>query len=283
MIATRTMTVLVCCVLLAGCGAPLGGGDRAADTPTLTPVAPPTDDPATRLVAPGVTASGSVEAATLADSHVSTLSERSYRLRTVQTVYTSDGQLRERFLVDTTVRQPDRFLSRVETTGPSAPVILGRPPASASFWSNGTVYLRALSRDGETTYNEYERASQAASWRYWARTAPFGGSGGSSRTFIADVFGSVQTTRVPDAGAASSIQLAGDRADGPLLGVAEPRNLTLEATVSEEGYLVRLVLRFTGELEGESVRVSRRVVYSEVGTARIERPPWTGRALTGSG
>lgn len=283
--ATRALTCALL-VVLAGCGGlPLGGGGDGRPTPlgeTTTPAPLPTDAPADTRLAPGVTGAGVTKPRTLADAHAGLLANTSYRLVTTRTVRGTDGTLRQRLSLNLSLA-PDRgYLVHVATAGPRAPVFLGTPPAEATFWSNGSIYLRSLTRDGETTYNEFQPIDGAGTWQYWARTVPFGGPAGTPRNFVGDTLAAVPTRVNGRVGVEpATYRVVGDRATDSLEGFDDPGEVRLVATVTEAGLVRSVSLSYTTTVDGEAVRVERTVRYERVGNTSAPRPPWADRALDG--
>jgi hypothetical protein len=278
----RTVPVAVAAVLLlAGCNA-APSLDGTTPTETVTPA----DVPADYDYAPGVTVDGVTEPATLAEAHERVLAETSYRITANRTVRDANGTLREQLLVDVAVADDRTFLASAATRGPAAPVFLGRPPANGTYWSNGSVYVRKLTRDGGTTYNEFEGPSSGAgTWRYWTRTVPFGGEQATPERFYRSLFAAVPTRVAGESGAgnATTYRLVGDAVvtERFQTEVTDVRDVRLTATVRQDGLVQLLTLRYVGEVDGTPVRVERTVRYRDVGTTAVERPPWFEKAVGG--
>lgn len=273
----RLAVALVVLVVLAGCGGSPFATPSSA--PTVTPVPVPEGD--RDGLAPGVTDDGVELPGVLADAHAASLSNRSYRLVTTRTVRYENGTLRERLHLELALGTDRSYLVATETAGPAAPVFLGRPPAAAAFWSNGSTYVRRLTRGEETTYTTFQPAEGAGTWQYWARTVPFGGQEASPRNFIDRTFTSVPTsvTDRTTVDGTTAYRLAGSRATGPLPEVGTPRSVDLRATVTADGLVRSLTLTYAGTVDGEPVTVRRTVGYQGVGNTTVERPAWTDRAL----
>lgn len=278
----RVTPVVVAVLLLAGCSGPPTLTDPDPTTATVTPV----DVPADYAYAPGVTEAGVTEPDTLAVAHESVLAGSSYRITSNRTVRYANGTLREQLLVDVALAADGTYLASAATRGPAAPVFLGRPPANGTYWSNGTVYVRKLTRDGRTTYNQFETpGSGAATWQYWTRTVPFGGEQATPRRFYESLFAAVPVRVVGEvsAGNATTYRLVGEepRTTQFVDEVADPRNVRLVATVRDDGLVESLSLRYEGEVDGATVRVVRTVRYRNVGSTTVERPPWFEKAVEG--
>jgi hypothetical protein len=271
----RLPGLLAVLVVLAGCGA----GPFATPEPTVTPVPVPEGDRGS--LAPGVSDEGVERPGVLAAAHADALTNRSYRLVTSRTVRYENGTLRERLRLELALSADRHYLVDAETAGPEAPVFIGKPPATATFWSNGSTYTRRLTRDGETTYTRFQPTDGAGTWQYWARTVPFGGRQGSPRNFVEETFTTVPTsiTGRTAVGNTTAYGLAGTRATDPLPGVDEPHSVVLRATVTADGLVKSVTLRYAGTVDGEAVSVERTVRYEGVGNTTVGRPAWTDRAL----
>jgi hypothetical protein len=170
-------------------------------------------------------------------------------------------------------------------------VFLGRPPANGTYWSNGTTNVRALTRDGSTTYNEFGApGSIGATWRYWARTVPFGGEQGTPQRFYTDLFASVPVEVVdrsqPNESATTdltSYRLVGRRVAENQFAeeFSAVRDVRLVATVRADGLVTSMSLRYTADVDGATVDVVRTIRYRGVGTTTAERPPWFEKAVGG--
>jgi hypothetical protein len=275
-------------LLTAGCGGLAPGGDSAGDEPTesLTPVAVPeagADYP------PGLTADGISAPARLSQAHGRALANQSYRLRSNRTTYFTNGTVRSRIDLDLRLARNRTHLAAVETAGPEAPVVLGRPPARARYWSNGTLYLSRVTRDGRTTYS-LTRATQSpfATWQYWSGTAAFGGESSYRASRYETIFRAIPTRVVGNrtVNGTTYYRLAGRRTTdasftaGPAdsVGPAGP-GPALRATVTEDGFVRSLRLHYRAFVDGEEYTVDWRITYRGVGNVTVGEPPWLGRAV----
>ena len=278
------VVVIAAAVFLAGCsGVPLLD-DGGASTPTdeAPTVGPPAVDPP-----PGVLSLQVANPAELGRAHARAIENRSYVLTSNRTVRYEDGTLRSRMVTRVAVEEGPGFLVRISTAGPAAPVLLGRPPASAVYWSDGETYLRRLTREGETTHVETEPPGTWIGTRsFWTTSVPFGGRNNRPSTYYASVFSAVPTRvtgpTTVDGTATYRIENDGDRPfpDGSFPGRVESvHDVSLVALVDSDGLVRRLDLRYAGTVEGESVRVERRIRYSDVGSTTVGRPSWYEKAV----
>lgn len=279
----RAVTVVVVLVLLAGCnGAPSLDGPGSATTETVSPV----DVPADYAYAPGVTDAGVTDPLVLAEAHESVLVNTSFRLTANRTVRYANGTLREHLSVDVAVTADGTYLASAATAGPAAPVFLGRPPANGTYWSNGSVYVRKLTRDGRTTYTRFEPPGNGAgTWQYWTRTVPFGGEQATPGAFYGALFADVPSqvdgqTRTDDGTAyrVSGTSATSSRDADELRDVG---NVRLVATIRDDGLVESLSLRYQAVVDGQPVLVERTVRYRAVGSTAVERPSWFEKAVEG--
>ncbi|MEF8841045.1 MAG: hypothetical protein V5A62_05405 [Haloarculaceae archaeon] len=290
----RTVLGIVCLLVLAGCGGsgpfvdgPSDGSGDPGTTPTVSPAPLPET---TAEFPPGVSRRGVVAPERLAQGHETTIANTSYTVRSNRTVVYANGSIRSLLVVEVALARNRTFLATAATAGPKAPVFLGVPPARATFWSNGSVYVRRFTAGGETTYNQYDPGQQfAGTWRYWTRTVPFGGRSGRPGSFYAGTFGAV-TTRVTGrttSGNASLVRLAGGGTRGSVQGTPldgggsldAVRNVSLRATVGPRGVVRSLTVDYDATADGRPVHVHWTVHYLAIGETTVRRPPWFDRAV----
>lgn len=261
-------------VLLAGCPA-VGPGSTPAPAPGEYP--------------PGVTGEGVVDARELARAHDRTIENASYTLVSNRTFRYTNGTVASGLSVRLELAADRSFFVTASTAGEAGPQFLGEPPATGQFWSNGTVYVRALTREGGTTYNQFTPPDNyVGTWRYWRATVPFGGQDGHARETIDSVFGDVPTkvTGVRTVDGTAVYTLAGEGTVAGEFAKAGTRpvgNVTLRAEVTESGLLRRMDLAYVTFLDDQSVRVEWTLAYTGVGNTTASRPPWFERALAEGG
>lgn len=285
-VALLALAMLVVAAAVVGTGA---GGPAASSEPAATATPEPTTF---RTVAgdrypPGLSAEGVVDPVLLGRAHEEALEGESYTLSSNRTVRYANGTLRSQLGVRVRLAGNRSYLARARTAGPYAPVFLGRPPAHGVYWSNGTVYARRLTRDGERVYNTFEPAnglSGAGRWQYWTTTVPYGGGLRDPERLYGQVFGamsvSVITTHEPD-GRRRHVLLGGADRVPSFLDGADARNVTVSASVSDRGVVRSFQVRYETTVDGKDVVVEWRIRYDDVGRTTVERPPWLDRALRG--
>jgi hypothetical protein len=271
----RTAVVVCLLVVLAGCNAP--AGDATTETPATTATAAPV--PADSTLAPGVTKEGVVDPERLAAAHRGAIRNRSYTLAANRTVRYANGTLRSGLWLRVRLGERRTYRATASTAGSEGPVFLGEPPATAEFWGNGSVYVRRFAHDGEQTYNTFEPVRGAGTWQYWVRTVPFGGGVGSPRRFIGDLFATVPTRLDGTTRNTTAYRLVGDSATGPVEGIDGVSEVRLTAVVRADGLVRSISLQYAGRVDGEPIRVTRRVRYERVGRTTADRPPWFDRAI----
>jgi hypothetical protein len=288
MVARPTVALALGALLVtAGCsGLSPGGGEPS---PSFTP-APVPDAPG--AYPPGVTADGVVAPDRLARAHVRTIENVSYRLHSNRSTYYTNGSLRSRIDLDLRLSRNRSHLARVRTAGPRGPVILGRPPASAVYWSNRSVYASRVTRGDDTIYSVLDAsANPFATWNYWSGTAGFGGESSHPAARYAGIFRDVPTTLAGETttDGTTVYRLQGRRtrgaafAVGPVdaAGPAGPEP-ALRATVTGDGLVRSLHLRYRAFQDGEEYVVDWRIRYRQVGNVTVEEPPWLDRAVAGT-
>lgn len=276
---------LVLAVILAGCGGALLGEDRS---PPATATA--TSNQSTMLPPPGISSLRVLNPSALGRAHARAVENASYVVVSNRTVTRPNGSLRSRLTTRVAVDDRGHFLATAETAGPDAPVFIGESPATATYWSNGTVYLRTLSHDGRTTYTQYEPpATWIGTRAYWTEAVPFGARSNRPATFYAAVFDAVPARVVGETsihgtpvlrleGPIDETDTVGDLPDDP----DSVSNVTLVALVDQDGLVRALDLRYVGTLDEKPVRVNWSIRYSAVGSTEVERPPWYDRAVNES-
>jgi hypothetical protein len=229
------------------------------------------------------------DANALADAHVAATGNTSYTLVSNRTVRYTNGSLVSRLGVRLRLAADRQFHVSTATAGPDGPLFLGSPPAAAEYWSNGTVYVRALTRDGRTTYNQFSPPdSFVGTWRYWRSTVPFGGQDGHARETVANLFADVPTDVVATrtVGTATRYRLEGSGATGDSFakaGSGPVGDVRVEATVTESGLVRQFHLSYVTFVDGRSARLDWTLRYQHVGNTTAPRPGWFDRAVGGAG
>ncbi|MDS0221811.1 hypothetical protein NDI54_10680 [Haloarcula sp. S1AR25-5A] len=273
--------LVVAVVLTAGCG---GFGFGSVDGPStpVTPAPVPTSTEST--YPPGVGSTGVTNPSRLGSVHGDHLNETGYTLVTNRTVRYPNGSLRSQLRISVAVDANRTYLANISIRGPEAPVLLGRPPATASFWSDGDTYLRRLTRDNRTIYNEYDPPdSYAGTWRYWVYTAALTGRPAADVTRTISPF-QTRTAEVRRADGTAYV-VRGDqlRADQPSAAWESRDNTSLVAHVTQSGLVRYYRTEYTMPADGEQVTVTRTVEFSAVGNTTVGPPPWADRARSTAG
>lgn len=252
-----------------------GGGPAETATPTDSTPFPP-----------GLTREGVTEPGALGAAHEASIDGEGYVLLSNRTVRYENGTVRSRLALRVALGVNDTYLAEAATAGPHAPKFLGLPPARATYWSNGTLYLRRAADGNATTYNSFVPPNgDVASPQYWVSTVAFGGRvGNRPGTFFESVFASVPTRiEVRTPGPTDTYRLVNRgtirTSDPPFAGeVSNVRDVVLIARVDERGVVRSLHLGYTGVVGGETVRVDRDIAYRAIGNTTVGRPPWFERA-----
>jgi len=270
-------------VLLAGCNGLTGAGEP---TPTVTAAEVPAEAAA---YPPGIDDGGATAPDVLAAAHSDRVENRSYVLVSNRTVRYTNGTVRSALSVRVALADDRSYLVRVRTDGSEAPVLVGRPPANATYWSDGETYARKLTRGDRTTYTLFSPPDQyTATWRFWTQTVAFGGGSGYAGGTIRDTFGAVPTTLdgTVTRNGTELYRLTGEGTTvaGRMAPELDTVNaVTLEAAVGRNGVVRRIAYRVDGDIDGTTVTVDRTIEYRRVGSTTVEAPPWLDRARNESG
>ncbi|WP_255150421.1 DUF7537 family lipoprotein [Halorarius halobius] len=270
------VAVVAVLALLAGCsGTPVGD---ATPTRTITPVEVPASD----RIAPGVTADGVVDPQALGAAHAGALDDRSYTLTANHSSTYANGSVRSAYDVRVWLSADRDYRAVSRTAGPEAPVLLGAPPASGEFWSNGTTYVAAVSHANETRYNRFRPPDgYAGTWRYWIEAVALDGDPAAA---VAGVTRAADPEPVGKRSVGGTVvyTLVGDSTTAPAGSDAlvDARDAGVTVNVTETGLVRSYTLRYTATTAaGATVTVVRRVRYGNVGATTVERPDWFDRAV----
>ncbi|MFB6171932.1 MAG: hypothetical protein ABEJ23_05310 [Haloarculaceae archaeon] len=273
---------VVSLVVLAGCSGLVPSAPGGPATPTVTPAPVPPTPPAAE---PFVDAAGTVDGGALARAHAARLRDTSFTVATTRTATYRNGSLASRLDVRLRVPDTDGYSVSVAVAGPAGPEFLGRPPARATFWSNGTVYVRRLDAGDRTIYNRFDPPfDYAGTRRYWLDVVALDGP---PRRDVEGAFGSFRTrvtARTRD-GDATVYRVVGTnpRSTGFVddnEDVAAVRDASLAARVTAAGLVRSYRVTYTAETPtGAVVSVTRRVRYERVGNTTVSRPAWYARAV----
>ncbi len=269
------VTLVALAVVLAGCPA-LGGGGTSTTT-QVTPVPVPSPD----AWPPGVGPEGVEDPTALAEAHTTSVENASYTLVSNRTIRGANGSLLS--LLDVTIRlAADRtYHVSARTAGPAAPLLLGLPPARAEFWSNGTVYLRAVPGPDGVVVNRFSPQATAGTWQYWRSTVAFGGQDGHAYETLRGLFRAIPTEVARLEGRTESgptrFFLRGETAvetDFAKAGTGTVEDVTLRAVVREDGLVESVDLAYVRGSGAERIRVRWRIRYEAVNETTVGGPPW---------
>ena len=277
----RQLLVLIV-VVTAGCGGfGFSGGDdpSASVTPAPVPTSSATTYPA------GVGSTGVTSPSLFGSAHGDRLNGTGYTLTMNRTVRYANGSLRSHLRVHVALDANRTYLTNISVRGHAAPVLLGRPPATASFWSDGDTYLRRLVRDNQTIYNEYDPPdSYAGTWRYWVHSAALNGRPAADVTRTVAPF-HTRTTRSQQSDGTAYV-IRGDRLRENTTSTtwAARENATLVAHVTQSGLVRYYRTGYTTVTDsGDPVTVTRTVRFTSVGNTTVGPPSWRDRAQSTPG
>lgn len=282
------VSVIVLLVFLAGCtGIP--GSDPA---PTVEPSLTPAPIPSTpQSMGTGTTPGIVIDPADLADAHSAAL-RSSFTLTANQTIRSTNGTLVARRNVTVRVgANHSRHFVTITVTGPDGIRLLGHPPVTAEFWSDGDQFLRAYNRANRTTYNEYEPSLSSdgravGSTNYWLTTVAPGGPSWSDLHPLLRSFEPRLDNEV-DAGNRRQYRLSSSRVVRPdtfrrVEGIDDVHAGRFDAVVDPNGLVRSYTLQFTGRIDGRTVTVTRHVRFTNVGSTTVGQPDWYANATNGT-
>ncbi|KAA9399089.1 hypothetical protein Har1130_12850 [Haloarcula sp. CBA1130] len=273
--------LVITVVLTAGCGG-FGFSDADDSSTPVTPAPVPTGSVTPYPV--GVGSTGVTSPSLLGSAHGDRLNGTGYTLTMNRTVRYANGSLRSHLRVRVALDANRTHLANISVRGHAAPVLLGRPPATASFWSDGDTYLRRLVRDNQTVYNEYDPPdSYAGTWRYWVHSAALNGRPAADVTRTVAPFNTRTLQSQQSNGTVYVIR--GDRLRDNTTSTAwaSRENATLVAHVTRSGLVRDYRTAYTTTEGGEPVTVTRTVRFTAVGNTTVGPPPWRDRAQSAPG
>lgn len=265
----RVQLAVILVVLTAGCGGvadSAGTGDRDAFDveQTVRPSGPTAGD-----LPPGLSFDGIDDERALMSGHWDRVDGDAFSIATVVTATDENGTVvytREQvFQSDPGV---PRYYLRDNRSGQlptGTPGVAGIPvdgPRRIEYWVNGSRSLERLERDGNATYQRDASPRVRTGHRLLASAVlSVGSESVEQRSLDGETHLLVEGTQPP--------------AGSPF----EADNFSSRVIVSEDG-LIRLVeLRGTVVVDGERIRITRRVVVYDVGETTPERPEWYDEAM----
>lgn len=257
-------------VLLAGCSGIAGVADGPTDeTPTLSPAPvaeptpsttpPPTAQPS---LAPGIGPEGVRDPFTVSSAHTFTLTNTSFRFTDRLTVRNVSGELRYHRNVTVTV-EGSEFLRQDRISGPRA-VAVRQPPGAFDLYSDGTQFRGRFVTDDGTSYTQSDGSS------YIQQREKYNPPPHQGRLFAVFSIPERWTVRT------DPLRLTGGSPrtnPGPLGPGVDARQLTVTATF-DDGVVTRWTVHYATQVDGETVIVTRRVRYFDVGETTVSRPAW---------
>jgi len=273
--------LVIAVVVTAGCG---GFGLVSDDDSSATVTPAPVPTSAGTTYPPGVGPTGVTSPSLLGSVHGDHLNGTGYTLVSNRTVRYTNGSLRSQLRIRVAVDANRTHLANVSVRGHAAPVLLGRPPATASFWSDGDTYLRRLTRDNRTIYNEYDPPdSYAGTWQYWVYTAALNGRPAADVTRTVAPFHTRTAAARRADGTAYVVRGDRLRADPPSAAWESRDNASLVAHITESGFVRSYRTEYTMTANGERVSVTRSIEFTGVGNTTVGPPPWADRVRSTDG
>lgn len=271
-------------LLLAGCS-----GFAGQPTPTVTPAPLPADTPVPPTFPPGTGPEGVADPLALANAHHGTIEKTSYTVRRSETVRFANGSLSRRTALDAEFSASRSQLHLVyRAAGPDVDEF-ARTPLRVELWTDGEVLLQSLTVENETTRQQFPPQT------FNRRPGPFDQTPGSEfglrsldrEAYLLFLGVDVTLTRRTVNGT-TVYRARGDEvrqraALVDLEDVTAPRNVSLDATITERGLVRAYDLRYVATVDGRLVHVERSARFLDVNRTTIERPPWYGAVVNGTG
>jgi hypothetical protein len=269
-------------LVIAGCNG-LQSPESTTHSPTLQPtatVAPGststasvgTSSTTTGSSLPGFTAGEVSGPFTLASAHGNVLQNQSYTVTESSSIRYSNGTVVTEERITATIGPTDsRYVYRRTVNG-TTPALFGRANGTMVQYANGSVVFRKAIVDGTvaergivTDGNQEPVPPNAVYHR-------------SKTNRIGTVFtrlSIVSVTQIND----TTFRIEATEFDTDTLRVdsQQIRDVSLDsfsATVTVDGFVRTYEYRFQGTVNGNTVTVTERVRYGEVGTATVDPPSW---------
>jgi len=258
--------LLALCLLLAGCGGAVVPGDSDGQTPTVSPVAVPSDTP------PDVprTLRGGVDAEALAQGHADALAGRSYRWRlSLERPVGETGS--ERRVVEATtvsVAAPTTFRSqRSETILDTG---FGIRITRAETYADGErAYTRVRNRRLDTVRYEARRVGRCAGGE--GPTLDAAESAIVRYLSVAESTVSFEQTRT-----GPRFRVTGREATHPSL--ASVSGYRVEALVTPDGVVREVEATYDRPTPNGTESVTAGFAYATIDRTEVSPPSWLGRA-----
>lgn len=263
-------------LVLAGCNGLALGGDETPER-TFTPAPVPTDEPTPTPVpqlAPGLMGTGVTDAFALRLAHSSVLDNTSYTFYSNTTVRHANGTVFNRIAIRV---QSTANHSRYFFTQNGSPVAISGW-RGFSLWFAGERVLVTQTNESDTSYSIPRSADGEPVPLHELSFFSTNSAG------VGTLFSSVET-RVANRkqrNGTTVYRVVATNVTNPAAFERRwqnPRNLTLVAFVDSRGLVRAYRLDYTATLSNSTVRISRQVRYTNIGTTTVERPPWYEQAI----
>lgn len=265
----------VCALVLAGCSGITFDGSGASSG-TVTPA--PVPEPAGSGSPPGIGPDGVTNPSLVANTHGAVVKDTGYTVVSNRTVTATNGTVWSDVQTRVATLPDGSFRADISIRGPRAPVMLGRPPARATFWSDGDKHLRKLERDNRTVYSEFTPDGFAGTMSFWVHWVALDGPPEQDAANLLESFRSLTVERTEDGYVVRGRGLTPEESLTERLD--EPDDATLVARIRGDGLITSYRVAYTAETDdGTRVRVERQVRFEAVGETTVTRPEWYDRAV----
>lgn len=228
---------------------------------------------------PGLTEDGVLDATALSDAHRERLDDESLTIDSHRVERYANGTLRNESSQTTrTAANRTRYRILVNTTRPSW---VAGSDGEGELWANGTHVFHARAANGTMEYDlRIGPDSEPVEPRDYLR----GDLTNSDRVLVLFTAFENESVERMDGGNATHLDryrvTASDLAHPEFIGPddTEVRNATLDAVIESDGPKSALVREYTIQyeisVEGEIVRITEQIRFSNVGETTVERPEW---------
>lgn len=265
---------VVALAALAGCSLPAGSG-LPGDTPTLTPVPvdsdtgnPPAATPTPDALVPGLTADGVRNPFALANAHRNALSNQSLSRVATERIEGPNGTLWNRRAWTNTTSDRNRYYFHKNADSSEAYPVGAFRPDLEIYYDGSVSYFRG------TVGEEVQYAA----------------AGGSSASVLGDVVNrdrlivllgafTFRVREMNDGYRMEAVRLRDPSALNPPPLIDDPRNVSFTVNIALDGYITSYRLAFDGTLDNRTVRVTRSIEFTGIGSTAVTEPPWYATAV----
>lgn len=255
-------------VVLSGCGGVTDLGGSGADR---EPYSVPSVTESDREPTPEPTTAGGVDAYDLLSGHVAALGDRSVTVRERRVERYANGTVRRARATVVYAGNRSEYY-RVDRLRGTVPQVLNDTEGRYEVWRNETVGVVRLSTGDRTDFERPPSGDES----------PGGDVARFERLFLLITTLDPAVTEQSRENGTVTVLRANQSEAGATLdrrGVRALKNVSLVVVIGPDGVVERYRLRYTGTVEGKTVRVVERGSFEAVGSTTVPRPNWVDRGL----